>query len=173
MGRSAPAREWSVATTGTSGTRAIAARPTSAPDDRTSTFTVIEQFHLAVAIVTMLGSAVFLLALMIMMVDERRETVGTLRLLGFSRRRILAQVFAEGALIASAGTLFGLAFALSSERLFNKFFQWRYDTALVFLRITPHVVVQSILLAVPLGIVASLIASWSLLRRHPLALIRR
>ena len=51
--------------------------------------------------------------------------------------------------------------------------QWRYDTALTFLRITPRVAVQSLALAVPLGIAASLIASWTLLRRQLLALIRR
>jgi putative ABC transport system permease protein len=148
-------------------------RPTNAPNDRTSTFLVIERFHLAIAIVTMLGSAVFLLALMMMLVDERRDVVGTLRLMGFTRRRILMQVMAEGTCIAAVGTAFGLAFALASEGLFNRFFQWRYDTALVFLRITPGVVAQSILLALPLGIAASVIASWTLLRRHPLALMRR
>jgi putative ABC transport system permease protein len=149
------------------------AASTMAPNDRTSTFVVIERFHLAIAIVTMIGSAVFLLALMIMMVDERRETVGTLRLIGFTRRRILLQVLAEGALIAVAGTAFGILFSLASQGAFNRFFQWRYDTSLVFLRITPGVVAQSILLAVPLGIVASLAASWALLRRGALALIRR
>jgi putative ABC transport system permease protein len=150
-----------------------AASSTTAPNDRTSTFVVIERFHLAIAIVTMIGSAVFLLALMIMMVDERRETVGTLRLIGFTRRRILLQVLAEGALIAVAGTAFGILFSLASQGAFNRFFQWRYDTSLVFLRITPGVVAQSILLAVPLGIIASLAASWALLRRGALALIRR
>ena len=49
----------------------------------------------------------------------------------------------------------------------------KYAPALVFLRITPGVVAQSILLALPLGIAASVIASWTLLRRHPLALMRR
>ena len=48
----------------------------AAPNERTSTFVVIERFHLAIAIVTIIGSAVFLLALMVMLVDERRETVG-------------------------------------------------------------------------------------------------
>jgi ABC-type lipoprotein release transport system permease subunit len=149
------------------------ARSTSAPSDRTSTFVVIERFHLAVATVTMLGSAVFLLALMVMLVDERRETVGTLRLMGLTRTRILMQVLAEGALIAAAGTAAGLLFAFVTQGAFNRFFQWRYDTTLVFLRITPGVVIQSVLMAVPLGIAASLIASWSLLRRPPLALVRR
>ena len=123
------------------GCRASSRRPTAAPNERTSTFVVIERFHLAIAIVTMIGSAVFLLALMVMLVDERRETVGTLRLIGFTRRRILMQVFAEGTLIAAAGTVFGILFALAAQGWFNRFFQWRYDTALVFLRITPAVVV--------------------------------
>jgi len=147
------------------------ARPTSAPDDRAGTFLVIERFHLAIA--TMLGSAVFLLALMMMLVDERSDVVGTLRLIGFTRRRILMQVLAEGTCIAAVGTAFGIGFALIMQGAFNRFFQWRYDTALVFLRITPGVVAQSILLALPLGIAASAIASWTLLRRHPLALVRR
>ena len=43
----------------------------------------------------------------------------------------------------------------------------------MFLRITPRVVLQSLAMAVPLGIAASLIASWTLLRRQLLALIRR
>lgn len=149
------------------------ARSTTAPNDRTSTFVVIERFHTAVAIVTMLGSALFLLALMVMLVDERREAVGTLRLIGLTRGRILLQVLAEGALIAAAGTIGGLAFAFATEGAFNRFFQWRYDTALVFLRITPDVIQQSVLLAVPLGIAASLIASWTLLRNQPLTLVRR
>ena len=151
----------------------IIARPTSAPNERTTTFIVIERFHLAIAIVTVVGSAVFLLALMVMLVDERRSTVGILRLIGFSRGRILLQIFAEGALIALAGAVFGILFALASEGLFNRFFQWRYDTTLVFLRITPDVAWRSLAIAVPLGIAASLIASWTLLRQRLLALLRR
>jgi putative ABC transport system permease protein len=151
----------------------VIARPTTAPNERIGTFVVIERFHLAIAIITMIGSAVFLLALMVMLVDERREMIGTLRLIGLTRFRILLQVLAEGTLIAAAGTVFGLLFAFAAQRGFNRFFQWRYDTALVFLRITPAVAVQSVLLAMPLGVVASLVASWTLLRRHVLGLIRR
>jgi len=151
----------------------VTARPTSAPDERTTTFLVVERFHLAIAIVTVVGSAVFLLALMVMLVDERRGTVGTLRLLGFTRQRILIQVLAEGALIAIAGAAAGILFAFTVQDVFNRFFQWRYDTTLTFLRITPAVVWRSLLMAVPLGIAASLIASWTLLRRQILALVRR
>jgi putative ABC transport system permease protein len=151
----------------------LAARPTSADNDRTTTFVVVERFHLAIAVVTVIGSAVFLLALMVMLVDERRATVGTLRLLGFTRRRILVQVMAEGALIAVGGAAAGVLFALLTQGAFNRFFQWRYDTTLIFLRITPGVVWRSLLLAVPLGVAASVIASWTLLRQPILGLVRR
>jgi ABC-type antimicrobial peptide transport system permease subunit len=96
-----------------------------------------------------------------------------LRLIGFTRQRIVIQVLAEGALIAGAGAAGGILFAYLSEGLFNRFFQWRYDTALVFLRITPAVVWQSLLFALPLGIAASILASWALLRQNLLTLIRR
>lgn len=151
----------------------IVARPTGAPDERTGTFVVIERFHLAIAIVTVVGSAVFLLALMVMLVDERRATVGILRLIGFTRGRILLQVFTEGAVIALAGAACGILFAYLTQGLFNRFFQWRYDTPLVFLRLTPEVVWQSLLLALPLGVAASVIASWTLLRQQLLALLKR
>lgn len=151
----------------------LTARPTGAPDERTSTFLVVERFHLAIAIVTVVGSAAFLLALMVMVVDERRTTVGTLRLLGFTRQRILIQVLAEGALIAAIGAVAGLVFAFAMQGVFNRFFQWRYDTTLVFLRVTPGVVWRSLALSVPLGMAASLIASWTLLRQEILALVRR
>ena len=48
----------------------------------TGTFIVLERFHLAIAVVTIVAATVFLLALTIMLVDERRETVGVLRLIG-------------------------------------------------------------------------------------------
>ena len=136
-------------------------------------FVVLERFHLAIAIVTIVASTMFLLALSVMVVDERRETVGILRLIGLTTRRILAQVLVEGLFIAVAGALFGLGLAVASQGLINLYFQWRYDTALVFVRITPSVALRSIAIAVPLGALASLGASWVLLRRSVLSLARR
>ncbi|MBM3776695.1 MAG: FtsX-like permease family protein [Acidimicrobiia bacterium] len=141
--------------------------------NRGSVFVVLEQFHLAIAIVTIFASTVFLLALSVMLVDERRETVGVLRLIGLTSRRVLAQVFTEGLLIAVSGSLFGLVLALASESLINRYFQWHYDTALIFVEVTPAVAVQCLLIAVPLGVLASVAASWTLLRRQVLFLARR
>jgi putative ABC transport system permease protein len=151
----------------------LTARATSAPDDRASTFAVIDRFHLAIAIVTVVGSGAFLLALMVMLVDERRETITTLRLIGFTRGRLLTQVLVEGAVIAAAGVAFGVAFALATQPAFNRFFQWRYDTALVFLRVTPSIVARSALIALPVGMFASAAAGWTILRHRTLTRIGR
>lgn len=136
-------------------------------------FIVLERFHLAIAIVTIAAATVFLLALTIMLVDERRETVGILRLIGLPVRRILAQILLEGVLVAGAGAGFGLLLAILSEGLINAFFQWRYDTALVFVRITRDVALTCVAIAVPLGAAATVLASWALLRRTGLRLARR
>ena len=55
----------------------------------------------------------------------------------------------------------------------NAFFQLRYDTALVFVRITPRIALRCVLLAVPLGVLASVVSSWTLLRSNVLDLARR
>lgn len=136
-------------------------------------FLVLERFHLAIATVTIGAATVFLLALTIMLVDERRETVGVLRLIGLPVRRILTQVLIEGVLVAGAGALFGLVLAVLAEGLINLFFQWRYDTALIFVRITRDVALTSVTVAVPLGAAATVLASWALLRRNGLRLARR
>ena len=66
--------------------RASSSRPTVRARDGSDPFAVLERFHLAVAIVTVLGSTAFLLALMVMRAEERRETIGIIRLIGISQR---------------------------------------------------------------------------------------
>jgi ABC-type lipoprotein release transport system permease subunit len=148
------------------------ARPAGSARDA-GPFLVLERFHLAIAAVTIVAATVFLLALTVMLVDERRETVGVLRLIGLPVRRILAQVLIEGMLVSAAGAAFGVVLALGSEVLINRFFQWRYDTLLVFVRVTPEVAATCLAIAIPLGATATVAASWALLRRNALRLVRR
>ena len=151
----------------------VQAQPATGAAESTGPFLVLRRFHLAIAIVTIVASTVFLLALTIMLVDERRAAVGVLRLIGLPIRRIIVQLFIEGALIATVGALFGLVLSLISEGLINRFFQWRYDTALTFVRVTPEVAAICVAIAVPLGVSATVLASWALLRRNGLRLVRR
>ena len=76
-------------------------------------------------------------------------------------------------MIALAGAVFGIILSIVMEGGINRFFQWRYDTALVFVRITPGVAMRSIGVSVPLGIAAIVASSWSLLRSEALSLTRR
>ena len=151
----------------------IAVRPTVRARDGSDPFAVLERFHFAVAIVTVLGSTAFLLALMVMRAEERRETIGIIRLIGVSQRTILGEVLVEGLLIAAAGAVFGILLAVATQGAVNRFFQWRYDTALVFVRVTRSIALQSIAVSVPLGLLAGLAGSWTLLRRDVLALVGR
>ncbi|MEQ1869557.1 MAG: ABC transporter permease [Vicinamibacterales bacterium] len=136
-------------------------------------FVVLERFHYAIAIVTVIASSIFLLALMLMLVDERRSTVGVLRLIGFRRRRIVWQVLAEGVVIALAGAAFGVVLSAAFQGAINGFFQWKYDTALVFVRVTPAIALRSVVISVPLGVLATLVSSWSILRVDVLTVTRR
>ena len=151
----------------------VLARPAAEAAGGAAPFRVLERFHLAIAIVTIVAATVFLLALTVMLVDERRATVGVLRLIGLPVRRILLQVLLEGLLVAGAGAVLGLLLGRLSEGAINAFFQWRYDTALVFVRITPGVAMLCVAIAVPLGATATVVASWALLRRNGLRLARR
>lgn len=151
----------------------VIARPSAGLGSRATPFVVLERFHLAIAIVTVVASSIFLLALMLMIVDERRSTVGILRLIGLRRRRILQHVLAEGVVIALAGAVFGIVLSVVMQAGINQFFQWRYDTALVFVRITPGVVLRSIAVAMPLGVAAIVASSWSLLAAQVFSLTRR
>src|SRR2546423_1794747 len=153
-------------------TPGIAARPTSrARDD--DPFAVLDRFHVAISAVTMAGGTAFLLALMVIRAEERRETVGILRLLGISRRTLLLTVAIEGVAIAALGAAFGIALAYLSEGIVNRIFQMRYDTALVFVRVTPRIALRAIAVAAPLGVIAGVGASWTLLRRNVLSILRR
>ena len=108
-----------------------------------------------------------------MRAEERKETVGIVRLIGISERSILLGVLVEGLLIATAGAVFGILVAVAAQGTVNRFFQWRYDTALVFVRVTPSIAFRSIALSVPLGILAGVVGSWALLRRTLAVLVRR
>ena len=151
----------------------VGVRSSRGGESERNPFVVLSRFHLAIASLTVTTGAVFLLALMVLLADERRETVGTLRLIGLTRARVLLQVLLEGAIIAGAGAAFGVGFAVVTEGAFNAFFQWRYDTSLVFVRITPSIAWRSIAVAMPLGMAASLLASWALVRSETLKLVRR
>ena len=151
---------------------AVTVTPTNRTRDD-DPFAVLDRFHVAISVVTVVGATAFLLALMVIRAEERRETIAVMRLIGISRRSLIAAVAVEGLMIAVLGAIFGVVIAFAAEGLVNRFFQARYDTALVFLRVTPSIAARSIAIALPLGLAAGVGASWPLLRGDILSLFRR
>ena len=146
-------------------------RPTARKGDDTP-FAVLDRFHLAIAIVTVIGSTAFLLALMVIRAEERRETIGMLRLIGISTRSILLEVVVEGLAVALVGAVFGVLLAWAAQYGVNRYFQARYDTTLIFVRVTVPIALRAIAISVPVGVVAGAAASWTVLRRRT-GMIRR
>jgi ABC-type lipoprotein release transport system permease subunit len=136
-------------------------------------FAVLDRFHLAIAIVTVIGSTAFLLALMVIRAEERRETIGMLRLIGISSRSILLEVVVEGLVVALAGAAVGILIAWAAQYGVNRYFQARYDTTLVFVRVTLPIALRAMAVSVPVGVIAGAAASWTVLRRRMTGLIRR
>jgi putative ABC transport system permease protein len=150
----------------------IVARPTARPRQG-DPFAALERFHVAIAAITLVGSTAFLLALMIIRAEERREMIGMLRLIGVSRRSIVLEILLEGLIVAVLGAAFGVSLAAAAQYGINQFFQARYDTPLIFVQVTPSIALRCLAVSLPVGILTGAVASWTLLRRAPASLVGR
>lgn len=137
------------------------------------TFQVISRFHRAIGVITIVASAIFLLCIMLLKVEERRRDVAALRLMGISRATVMKGVVAEAALLALVGSGLGVAVGFGASLFINWYYQGLYRTPLYFSVITPSIVTLAVGLSLVLGIGAGLLASLRLVRTPPLALFGR
>ena len=138
---------------------------------RTSkTFQVVSRFHRAIAVITVVASAIFLVCLLILRVDERRHNVAALRLIGISRVSVVASIVMEAACIALLGSAVGVGVGWVTTLFINWHYRGVYRTQLAFALVTPDIVGVAVSLAVILGLVAGFVASARLARTPPLAL---
>ena len=141
--------------------------------ETSTTFAVVSRFHRAIGIITIVASAVFLLCIMLLKVDERRRDVAALRLMGISAASVVRSVVVEAALVAAAGSLLGVAIGWLMSALVNWHYQGVYRTPLVFSLVTPEIVIAALGLSLVLGVAAGWLAAWRLVRTPPLALFGR
>jgi putative ABC transport system permease protein len=137
------------------------------------TFQVVSRFHRAIGVITILASAIFLLCIMLLKVEERRRDVAALRLLGISRRSVLSAIVIEASFIALLGSTLGALFGAVTEWLVNTHYQRVYQTPLLFAIITPELLFFSLGLSILLGIIAGALVGLRLVRTPPLALFGR
>ena len=137
------------------------------------TFQVVSRFHRAIGVITVVASALFLLCLLLLKVDERRRDVAALRLMGISRRTVVASVVLEAAMVSVIGSGFGALVGWSASLVINRYYQAVYRTPLAFAVVTPDTVAFAVGLSLLLGIVAGWLAAARLVRVPPLELFGR
>lgn len=141
--------------------------------ETSATFRVVNRFHRAIGVITIVASAIFLLCITLLKVDERRRDAGALRLMGISRATIVRAVVLEASLIAVIGSLMGAAFGHVAGWIVNWHYQGVYSTPLKFAIVTPGIVMFAMALSLGLGVIAGLLAAQRLVRRAPLELVGR
>jgi putative ABC transport system permease protein len=176
---------FAVATRGGAGTGEAAARINAAAYgfrahrsadvavETSRTFAVVSRFHRAIGVITIVASAIFLLCIMLLKVDERRRDVAALRLIGCSRRTIVGSVVLEAAAIAVLGSVAGVAVGGAASWIVNHHYQAVYRTPLRFSIVTADIVLNAVVLSVVLGLVAGWLAARRLVRVPPLSLFGR
>jgi len=153
------------------GFRAHPSRDVAAQTSRT--FAVVSRFNRAIGVITIVASAIFLLCIMLLKVEERRRDVAALRLLGVSRRTVTGAVLLEASCIALLGSAAGVAFGYTCSAIINWHYRGVYRTPLAFSLVTPGTVMFSVALSLALGIGAGVVAARRLTAVPPLSLFGR
>jgi putative ABC transport system permease protein len=138
--------------------------------ESSQTFLVVSRFHRAIAVITIVASAVFLLCIMLLKVEERRLDAAVMRFVGVRRRTIFGALLLEAALVAVVGSVLGTAIAFVAGAATNAYYRSFFDTALTFSLITPGIVLFSVALSLALGLAAGAAAAWRLVHTRPMVL---
>jgi putative ABC transport system permease protein len=134
------------------------------------TFLVVSRFHRAIAVITIVASAVFLLCIMLLKVEERRLDAAVMRFIGVRRRTIFGALLLEACLVAAFGSITGSVLAYLAGAATNAYYRRFFDTSLTFSLITADIVLFSVALSLALGLVAGAMAAWRLVHTRPLVL---
>jgi putative ABC transport system permease protein len=138
--------------------------------ESSQTFLVVSRFHRAIAVITIVASAVFLLCIMLLKVEERRLDAAVMRFVGVRRRTIFGALLLEATLVAVLGSLVGTGLAYLAGAATNAYYRRFFDTVLTFSLITPGIVLFSVVLSLLLGGLAGALAAWRLVHTRPLVL---
>jgi len=126
--------------------------------DQTATALPIKILGNFLATAMSIGAVFAAMNTMYASVGSRTREIGTLRVLGFRRRTILASFIIEGALLAALGGVLGCLLALplhgvsTGTMSFNSFSETVFE-----FRITPWLAVKGMLFAIIVGIIGSLL----------------
>ena len=115
----------------------------------------------------------FLVAIMVLKVEEMRRELGVLRLMGISRATVLRSVLLIAAVASLLGSAVGMGLAFLAVAIINPLSQARFDTDLIFARITPDIVLLAVGFSIPMGLVAGWLVTRRIVHANPLEQIGR
>jgi putative ABC transport system permease protein len=138
--------------------------------ESSQTFLVVSRFHRAIAVITIVASAIFLLCIMLLKVEERRLDAAVMRFIGVRKRTIFGALVLEAALVAVLGAVVGAILAFMAGAATNAYYRRYFDTDLVFSMITPRILFFSLALSLGLGMAAGALAAWRLVNTRPMVL---
>jgi len=128
------------------------------------TFRVVSRFHRALAGITITGSAVFLLCLVVLKIDERRLEGASMRDVGISRRTLFLWMFSETVAMAVIGTAAGLLLGWAGSTVINAYFRGLYSTSLAFARVTPDLALLVAAIGLVTGLAVGVLAGLDMVR---------
>jgi len=115
----------------------------------------------ALAVIFSIGAVVGATITMFGSVASRIGEIGTLRALGFRRGAVLVAFMAEALLLSLVGGLMGLAAATVMQQVNVSTTNFATFSELAFqFRLTPGIVLQSLLFALAMGVVGGFIPAW-------------
>jgi putative ABC transport system permease protein len=138
--------------------------------ESSQTFLVVSRFHRAIAVISIVASAVFLLCIMLLKVEERRLDAAVMRFVGVRRRTIFGALLLEAVVVAVIGSILGTGLAYLAGAATNAYYGRFFQTKLIFALITPDLVLFSVALSLALGVAAGAVAAWRLVHTPPLVL---
>jgi ABC-type lipoprotein release transport system permease subunit len=127
--------------------------------ESSQTFVVISNFHKAISFLSILTGAAFLAAIVLLQVQELRRSLGVLRVIGISKRRIYTIVVGETILLANAGAAAGTGVAFLVSRLVNSYYRSYFDTTLIFSSIEAWHIALAFGIASLVGVVLGSVAT--------------
>lgn len=130
---------------------------------------MLEGFAWSIAAIAILIGGLGMMSAMVMSVMERTREIGTLRAVGWSRRRVLWLILSEAVLLSSVGGMAGIQLGAAMASAAG---QIPGVGAFLEGSFTPGIFVQGMLTALGLGVVGGFYPAWSATNLQPVEALR-
>jgi len=130
---------------------------------------ILQAVSRAISLIALTMAGLSVLNVLLMAVQERRREIGILMAIGWSRRRIVSTILAEGALTGILGSLAGIPLGMTAGLLFSRLPTIGNYIAFEF---SPALVAPSVVAGLVLSLVGSFYPAWRAVSQTPADALR-